>query len=142
MSQDLGFRVQLLPAPRYRICTQLLLPCLHMLPAWLLSILLARHTPADRPQLWPATLHESRLSVLSRPGTACTARSRRLAVDMCMGTVVKFVWQYFFLAGSLIYMVPFAAGIIAGEVRPLLLLACPPANALGWHVSHCCNTIA
>ena len=42
-----------------------------------------------------------------------------LAVDMSMGSGVKFLWQWFSPSTSVLYMVPLAAGVISGEVGPL-----------------------
>ena len=50
-----------------------------------------------------------------------------LAVDMTMGSGVKFLWQYFSPGSSFIYLVPLAAGVVSGEVRacPVLALVWP-----------------
>ena len=54
-----------------------------------------------------------------------------LAVDMTMGSGVKFLWQYFSPATSMVHMVPLAAGVISGEVCTSLprlepcVLCCP-----------------
>ena len=55
-------------------------------------------------------------------GSACCAGASLLvvgawlAVDMTMGSGVKFLWQYFSPATSMVHMVPLAAGVISGEV--------------------------
>ena len=46
---------------------------------------------------------------------------------MCMGSGVKALWQYFSWSSSLVYMIPTAAGVIAGEVGCLPLSTSPEA---------------
>ena len=39
----------------------------------------------------------------------------RLAVDMCIGSVIVTIWSYVNLPGAMLYAVPLATGFISGE---------------------------